>query len=147
MIDIEKLHAMVWAFRRETEHVFPVPSRLDSLYFAFTEAGEALDAYLRQNGDYKRNRDRQHSVEREFAQALMMLMTAYGPKQWRSGYWPGTVKIGDVCYQVGKAARYGDDISIACAVRAICQYVPTIETELAAALDALRAKHLEPVHD
>ena len=141
---------MVWDFRREVEPYFPTPDRQDSLHYAFCEVAEALDAHLRETQPaHKRNRDRQHSVEREFAQALMMLMTAYGPKQWRGLYWqePTPPKIGFVCYQVGKAARYGDDISIACAVRAICQYVPTIETELAAALDALRAKHLEPVHD
>lgn len=144
MIDIEKLHQMVWSFRTETQHVFPVPNRLDSLYFAYTEAGEALDAYLRQNGDYKRNRDRQHNVEREFAQCVFMLMTAYGPNPWRGLYWqePTPPKIGFVCYQVSRAMQFGDGVSIACAVRAICQYVPTIEDELAAALDALAAKHL-----
>lgn len=145
-INMQKLYDMVWQFRQDTAAVFPVPDRADSLRFAFTEAGEALDAYLRQNGDYKRNRDKAHSVEREFAQCVMMLLTALGPGSLTGKYYPTPDKIDDICYTVARAMIMADNVSIIHAVRIICGYVPTIEDELAAALNALRQKHLELIH-
>lgn len=79
-LDIKHLHRMVWQFRHKTADNFPVPNRLDSLRFAFTEIAEAVDAFLRQNGEYKRNREKGHDITAELAQCLMMLCTAYGDR-------------------------------------------------------------------
>lgn len=146
MINLPRMHSMVWTFREDTADVFPVPDghdKRDSLRFAVTEAcGEALDAYLRNNPKYKRNRDKNHSEQRELAQALMMLFTAYGPRNFYGEWWPDdNVTIDDVCFATVMALRYGGT-EITNAIRTVCQYVgPDIEDELAQALDALRAKH------
>ena len=142
MINLPRMHEMVRQFRKDTADVFPVPPQRDSLRFAVTEAAEALDAYLRNNGTYKRNRDKEHSEERELAQALMMLYTAYGPRSFFGEWWPDAdVTIDDVCFATVMALRYGGT-DIVNAIRTICQYVgPDIESELVQALDALRAKH------
>ena len=142
MINLPRMHAMVWQFREDTADVFPVPSQHDSLRFAVTECGEALDAHLRENGTYKRNRDKDHSERSELAQALMMLYTAYGPRSFFGEWWPDDeVGIDDVCFATVMALRYGGT-DIVNAIRTICQYVGSdIESELVQALDALRAKH------
>lgn len=142
MINLPRMHRMVWTFREDTAAVFLVPPQHDSLRFAVTECGEALDAHLRTNATYKRNRDKDHSEHRELAQALMMLYTAYGPRPFYGEWWPdGDATIDDVCFATVMALRYGG-VEITNAIRTICQYVgPTIEDELAQALDALRAKH------
>ena len=143
MINLPRMHAMVWQFREDTADVFPVPPQHDSLRFAVTEAcGEALDAHLRENGTYKRNRDKDHSERRELAQALFMLYTAYGPRSFFGEWWPDAdVTIDDVCFATVMALRYGGT-DIVNAIRTICQYVGSdIESELVQALDALRAKH------
>ena len=143
MINLPRMHRMVWTFREDTQAVFPVPNKQDSLRFAVTEAGEALDAHLRNNGTYKRNQDKDHSEARELAQCLMMLYTAYGNREYRGEWWPDeSITVDEVFFAVALAHRYGGD-EIRNAIRAICQYVgPDIEDELAQALDALRAKHL-----
>lgn len=72
-------HAIVWAARAELEHVWPTPPPEDALLFALTELGEAIDAHLRTNGDYARNRDKSLDVLSELADCAMMLLTAMGP--------------------------------------------------------------------
>ena len=141
-INLPRMHRLVCQFREDTAAVFPEPGVRDSLRFAVTEAGEALDAHLRTNGEYKRNRDKDHSEHRELAQALFMLYTAYGPRAFYGEWWPDdNVDIDDVVVDVAMALRFGN-AEIVNAIRTICQYVgPTIEDELTQALDALRAKH------
>ena len=145
MINLPRMHRMVWTFREDTADVFPVPPQHDALRFAVTEAcGEALDAHLRENPTYKRNRDKNHSEHRELAQALMMLYTAYGPRAFYAEWWPDdNVGIDDVCFSTVMALKYRyNNVEIVNAIRTICQYVGDgIEDELTQALDALRAKH------
>ena len=142
MINLPRMHAMVWQFREDTQGAFPVPNKQDSLRFAVTEAAEALDAHLRNNGTYKRNRDKDHSEQREWAQCLMMLCTAYGPRAFYGEWWPDdNVTIDDAVFAVALAHRYGGT-DIVNAIRTVCQYCGDgIEDELAQALDALREKH------
>jgi hypothetical protein len=52
---------------------FPQSPAEDSLLFAFTELGEALDAQLRQRPAYLRNHQREHVLGGELAQTLHML--------------------------------------------------------------------------
>ena len=72
-------HAIVWQYRAELEHVWPTPGTQDALLFALTELGEAVDAELRNNADYARNRDKDLDALSEMADMAMMLLTAMGP--------------------------------------------------------------------
>lgn len=90
--ELQALHDELWAFRAEMDATsdWKTPqSALDSLRFAATEAGEALDAWLRLKGGYARNNDKSLSVEAELADCAMMLMTAMGPGQiaWQAECW------------------------------------------------------------
>ena len=84
--ELRQAHGDVWRFRAEMNGVFPTPGRDDSLVFAFTEVAEALDALMRENPVYKRNNDKEHTIERELAQCAMMLLTAVpsGFRDWDS---------------------------------------------------------------
>ena len=76
--DIQTLHSLVWSYRNRLSSLWPTPSCADSLAFAFTEIGEAVDAQLRQNPVYNRNHDKNVDVESELADCLIMLLTALG---------------------------------------------------------------------
>jgi len=76
--DIQSLHTLVWSYRKRLSNLWPTPNREDSLAFAFTEIGEAVDAKLRQNPIYNRNHDKNINVENELADCLIMLLTALG---------------------------------------------------------------------
>lgn len=77
---LQTLSEAVWRFRRQAGDCWPTPDEFDALCFAFTEAAEAIDAQLRQNGDYVRNHDKAVDVRRELTQCAMMLITALGEK-------------------------------------------------------------------
>lgn len=74
--ELKRCHQLVWQRRAELEDVWPTPDTADALRFAFTEAGEAMDAWLRLNGEYARNNEKDLSVEDELADCAMMLLTA-----------------------------------------------------------------------
>jgi hypothetical protein len=142
----QRLHEMTWDFRQDTASVFPIPNRADSLRFALCEAAEALDAWLRRNGDYKRNRQKEHDIAGELAQCVMMLMTAYGDREYKPGeFYKAIPSLDDIVYWVAKANLTGNDGTIRFAVWMICRYSPTIGDDLAQVLDGLRAKHGEKV--
>jgi hypothetical protein len=44
---LQQAHAELWGFRAEMGDAWPTPDTLDALRFAVTEAGEALDAWMR----------------------------------------------------------------------------------------------------
>lgn len=77
---LAECHGLVWAYRRELEAVWPTPGRGDALRFAVTEAAEALDAELRANPLYARNRAREMDELDELADCALMLLTALGPE-------------------------------------------------------------------
>jgi len=80
MNDAAKLHRAVWELRAEIGHVWLTPSPLDCLRYAFTEAGEAMDAWLRQQRpDDARNNARDADVLDELADCAIMLVSALGP--------------------------------------------------------------------
>ena len=80
MTDIRRLHKLVWDTRRELGEAWPTPEPIDALRFALTEAGEAMDAWLRTNPLYRRNNEKTLSVHAELADCAMMLLTALGPE-------------------------------------------------------------------
>lgn len=68
---------MVWDFRANVQHVWPTPNEYDSLLFAVTELGEAIDAHLRKK-HYARNNERNMDLHEELADCAIMLVTALG---------------------------------------------------------------------
>lgn len=77
MTILEEAHAIVWEMRKNLKDYWPCPDPLDSLRYAATESGEAIDAYLRGSRLFdKRNNHRNNSVESELADCAMMLLTA-----------------------------------------------------------------------
>lgn len=101
--EIQALHAKVWAFRADLADVWPTPDTLDSLRFAFTEAGEAMDAYLRTKGGYARNNVKEPDLFGELADCALMLFTALGP----SYQFPPWIRLGfadldSIAYDVGE---------------------------------------------
>ena len=84
-------HGLVWQARAELEPYWPTPNTQDALLFALTELGEAVDADLRTNGDYARNRDKDLDVLDELADCAMMLLTAMGPKVKLPELWTGDI--------------------------------------------------------
>lgn len=73
---LRQCHAIVWQHRADLEPYWPTPTTEDALLFAFTELGEAIDAHLRTNGDYARNRDKSLDVLDELSDAALMIITA-----------------------------------------------------------------------
>lgn len=74
-----ELRDLIWSYRHRLADRWPTPPPVDALRFAFTEAAEAMDAWLRLQPAYNRNNAKVLSVEEELADCLMMLITALGP--------------------------------------------------------------------
>jgi hypothetical protein len=113
--EIIATHRLVWEYRNMLEAHWPTPGRIDALRFAFTEAGEAMDADLRSNPVYARNNDRNMSVPDELGDCAMMLCTALGDtfdfgdeKQQRLYLTPAPhTELDTVCFAV-TLALFGD---------------------------------------
>ena len=110
--DLQHLHTAVWSFRDSMEpYGWTTPCPMDALRFAVTEAAEALDAWLRLNPRYKRNRERQERIEAELADCAIMLITALGRDyQYKANdikqYRPG---LESIMYIVNHALWVQDD--------------------------------------
>lgn len=74
------LHKLVWDWRAKYEDIYATPDRLDSAKFFVCEYAEALDADLRTNEKYLRNRSTNLDVNNELADTAIMLITALGRK-------------------------------------------------------------------
>lgn len=86
MNEIQRAHAITWAYRQRLAHVWPTPPEYDAYAFAATEgAGEVLDAKLRENPAYSRNSERNPDLHDELADTAMMLCTGLGPDWVPSG--------------------------------------------------------------
>ena len=77
-MNLQPLHELVWSYRNDPElaAVWPTPPPDVALAFAFTEAGEAVDAWLRTDPRWARNNHKAHDEQEEWADCLMMLATA-----------------------------------------------------------------------
>ena len=85
--DVLRMHGKVWALRDVLGDKWPTPDTADSLAYAVTEVGEAIDADLRnRRPNDARNNHRNVSVPHELAQAVMMLLTALGREWDGSGF-------------------------------------------------------------
>ncbi len=79
MNELQECHRLVWAFRKEIEPYWATPDPLNSLRYAFCEAAEAMDAWLRaERPSDSRNNERQNDVLDELADCAIMLFTAMG---------------------------------------------------------------------
>lgn len=69
--------AIVQESRWRTDGVFPLPDVNSCIDYAITEAGEYLDAVLREKRDTdKRNNDKEHSTRKEWGQCGYMIASA-----------------------------------------------------------------------
>lgn len=77
MSNLQELVEIVRASRERTNGVFPLPDVNSCIDYAITEAGEHLDAVLRErrNGD-KRNNDKPHNPRKEWGQCGYMIASA-----------------------------------------------------------------------
>ncbi len=77
MNELQECHRLVWAFRQEIEPYWGTPDPLNSLRYAFCEAAESMDAWLRaERPSDSRNNERQNDVLDELADCAIMLLTA-----------------------------------------------------------------------
>lgn len=74
-----ELRGLIWTYRHRLADRWPTPPPVDALRFAFTEAAEAMDAWLRLQPAYNRNNAKVLSVEEELADCILMMVTALGP--------------------------------------------------------------------
>lgn len=78
--EFKEIHRLVWQFRRMVADYWPAPEPLDALRYAFTEAGEAIDALLREQrpGDRRNRPSEVVQADRldEWADCAIMLITA-----------------------------------------------------------------------
>ena len=75
-MNLYPLRDLVWRYRDLLHDVWPTPPPDVALAFAVTEAGEAVDAWLRTEPRWARNNDKAHDEADEWADCLMMLVTA-----------------------------------------------------------------------
>ena len=77
MNELQECHRLVWAFRKEIEPYWATPDPLNSLRYAFCEAAESMDAWLRaERPSDSRNNERDNDVLDELADCAIMLLTA-----------------------------------------------------------------------
>lgn len=79
---IQQTYTDVWQWRGRSAAWFVIPDTSDALAFAVTEAGEAVDAWLREIGPgkgYKRNHAKAGQMWDELGDCFFMCATALGP--------------------------------------------------------------------
>jgi len=151
MNDLRKLHYIVWDLREEIHATWPTPESGTCLRYAFTEAGEAMDAWLRveRPGDVRNHLVVVTSgrVRAELADCAMMLLSALGPEwgnDWRDSDCP--LSLDQICGSVGTLlfdCVESESNQILHIVSAIARYANMdLEAELAIRLAKIRAKHV-----
>lgn len=115
--ELEELHGIVWNFREHMEPYWATPNPLDSLRYAFTEAADAMDAFLRlQRPDDSRNNVKNYDMLDELADCAIMLLTAVNVNHlkevydeyeilsiWHNARIPETHRLETLCKQVADA--------------------------------------------
>lgn len=151
MNDLQKLHSMVWDLRREIDATWPAPEPETCFRYAFTEAGEAMDAWLRieRPGDVRNHLVVMTSgrVRAELADCAMMLLSALGPEwgtDWRES--DCSLSLNQICGSVGTLLFDRVEMfphEILHIVSGIAHYSNmNLEAELAARLAGIRVKHV-----
>lgn len=108
--EITRTWELVWGWRAEVDQIYPTTDTVTSLRFAFTEAGEAMDAWIRRYGppNLKRNTQRDDEVWDELADCAFMLMTAMysAPFMKRAAPSPWGAPIDEICSWVSAALTH-----------------------------------------
>lgn len=140
--EIKRTHAIVWQYRTRLQAKWPTPGRIDALRFAFTEAGEAMDAYLRQIPMYARNNNRNMSVPDELADCAMMLCTALPDTYQFRNVQPSPLKptLDGICFAVADAMLTGDVLD---PLAMIAEYLDTNYSAAMAVWVELRLRRIE----
>lgn len=96
-------------WRQQYAADFPIPSKLESIQFAFTEVAEAVDAKLRENPNFKRNKSKEISYVNELCDVIFMLVTYLGSGAYVKSLSAETgLDISLVAVYVSHAMRYHD---------------------------------------
>jgi hypothetical protein len=144
----QQLHRAVWTVRAEIGHVWKTPPPLDCLRYAFTEAGEAMDAWLRppRPGD-ARNNERDNRVLYELGDCAIMLASTARvvPAGAWVDFWQSTgVTLDAIACFVGGMLNYtgnSPDYVAVYGLQLIYAY-PGFTTDVALArLEQIRAKY------
>lgn len=114
MNTIEQIHSIVWAFRKANDSWWLTPTPDDCIRYAFTEAGELMEAYLRAKrpGD-ARNNVKLVEIDHELADVVIMLVSAV--PNIPNVLTPLTrmkPEIDDICACVGFCLDDFDDVDI-----------------------------------
>jgi len=104
-VNIAKVHNMVWNFRALYGGLWPTPDRVDALRFALCESAEAMDAWLRGQPRFNRNRAKDLDVLDELADTAIMLLTALGYEVQRGAVERAPVDLDVICGEVGFVFR------------------------------------------
>lgn len=104
-VNIAKIHDMVWEFRALYGGLWPTPDRVDALRFALCESAEAMDAWLRQQARFNRNRPKNLDVLDELADTAIMLLTALGYEVQRRAVEREQVDLDTICGEVAFVFR------------------------------------------
>jgi len=101
---LEEYHSTVWEFRRLYDKYWATPEPKDCLYYALTEMGEAVDAYLRtKRPNDARNRNKKLSVYVELADAAIMLLSSMDYLDAKSPLFPPYYDLDEVFVKVTNA--------------------------------------------
>ncbi|HMN10971.1 MAG TPA: hypothetical protein PKD55_01450 [Bellilinea sp.] len=107
-IELKKCHTLVWRFREKYSLYWATPDPLTALRFAFTEAGKAMDAYIRSTTGrtYSRNNERNNDVLDELADCAIMLISSN--ENYQDSIWAhdADADIDWICGLVGRALTY-----------------------------------------
>ena len=109
-MNTQDLHDLVWRYRDELAEWWPTPPTDHALAFAVTEAGEAIDAWLRTFPEYARNNDKHHEELDEWADCAMMLVTALGRFHTRQSRNADKMDRLTIVVHISKAAYYAERI-------------------------------------
>ncbi len=111
MNELQKLHAMVWRFRAVMDPFWATPEPVYCLRYAFCEAAEAMDAWLRQQRpNDSRNNERQPDVLDELADCAIMLLSAVPEDKFTNPSNSGVdgLTLGSICYGTALAMYIPD---------------------------------------
>jgi hypothetical protein len=121
-MNLAELIEIVLKSRRKTAGVFPLPDVDSCIDYAITEAGEYLDALLRERRRRDlRNNEKDHDARREWGQCGYMIASAIiqhdDAKRWDADCWiaerePAFVGFYDVMLALCGARMLGDNSGI-----------------------------------
>jgi NTP pyrophosphatase (non-canonical NTP hydrolase) len=146
MTTIKQIHTAVWDFRRKYSEWWATPEPDDCLRYAFTEAGELMDAWLRsQRPDDARNNAKERSIPKELADVAIMLVSE-SQIGWDCCCYGPNVTVDEVCIMVGRCLEDKSYYSAPNALDFVVGYAEYNHIDLLAHvhanLEAIKHKHV-----